>query len=153
MVAALVVVFVLLVLMGIRLLNRRTYQSQLGVYARTARGRQSEAIQHRRGLEAREALETLFAPEGTVANSTVPRPLGIVFGEPVTGGVEVISVVERSPAGRAGVPAGAILTSIAGEPTGDAAAAERAVGRQVPGLGVRLTWSVAGEPRSAEVIL
>jgi S1-C subfamily serine protease len=152
-IAVVAAVLVTFVLVGIRLLNHRGYRSQMGVYSRTRRGPSKAAIEQRRGQDAREALETLFRPESTIANSTVPRPLGIVFGATVDGGVVVASVVERSPAARAGVRAGAILTSVAGQRTADAAAVEQAIGQQIPGLGLPLTWTLDGVQHSAEVIL
>lgn len=88
-----------------------------------------------------------------MANSSVRRPVGIDFGWPTVGGVEVVSVKPGSPAARVGMVDGVVLTAIGTHPTPDAEAAVAALGAQIPGLGVRLAWVQDGEPRDAEVIL
>ena len=73
--------------------------------------------------------------------------------EPV-GGAEVAAVFPDSPAGRAGLRAGDVVTSAAGEPVATAADLRRIVGRRTPGAEIPLTVrNAAGDGRAVSVTL
>ncbi|HEX2904885.1 MAG TPA: hypothetical protein VHO01_15640 [Jatrophihabitans sp.] len=140
------------VLCAIGLLNRRSHAGSAQPRPRTAQER-AAALARRRAQEARDALARMHTPENTVARGGSARPLGLEYGDPTADGVLIIFVWPGSPAARLGMTEGAVLTSIGGRPTPDADAAAAALGHQIVGLGVRLTWTKNGQVHDASVIL
>jgi S1-C subfamily serine protease len=104
----------------------------------------------RRGSQAASAASP-FGPFGGFGNPFGPGPAAAPRG--TTRGVVVAATDPGSPAARAGITSGDVITKIDGHATPDAAALSRQVAAHQPGQVVSVTFSTQNRSRTARVRL
>lgn len=103
---------------------------------------------------ANEIIDNGEATHGFLGVSVTPKASDASTGQTIFSvGAEVAEVVEDSPAAKAGLQEGDVITELAGISIGDGQALTSAVRQQAQGATVELSFLRDGQPQRAEVTL